>query len=184
MEVISLPNILLIAGTGRNSGKTTFACEIIKKFSPLYPIVAVKVSSHFHRNAESGIVIQNQENLHIAEETNASTSKDSSLMLAAGAKKTYFIMASDNMLGEALHTILSLVEKTDFIVCESGGLRNWVVPGLFFMMHGANNKNPKPGSEAFKEFCDRWVTLDSNGLDFNINSIHISDNRWILKEEA
>ncbi len=44
----SMPNILLIAGTGRNVGKTLLACEIIQQLSKTMAVTAIKTSSHEH----------------------------------------------------------------------------------------------------------------------------------------
>jgi len=42
------PNILLVSGNGRNSGKTTLACKIIERFSKDHEITGLKISPHFH----------------------------------------------------------------------------------------------------------------------------------------
>ncbi len=93
MGILKLPQLLLIAGNGRDSGKTTLACLIIQKFSPEHQIIALKISPHKHRIAAGGKVICDTENLYIAEETNAGTGKDSSRMLQAGASRSFFICA-------------------------------------------------------------------------------------------
>ena len=41
-------NILLIAGSGQNVGKTTFACQLIQNVQNQKPI-AVKITPHFHK---------------------------------------------------------------------------------------------------------------------------------------
>ena len=64
-------------------------------------------------------------------------------MLAAGARKSFFVMALDEQLPEAMQQVLSIIDHHDFIVCESGGLRNFVSPGLFFMMSGKDNPDIK-----------------------------------------
>jgi len=42
-----IPNLLLIAGTGNKSGKTTLACRVIEQFRQS-GISAVKITPHFH----------------------------------------------------------------------------------------------------------------------------------------
>ena len=91
MGILKLPQLLLIAGNGRDSGKTTLACLIIQKFSTDHQIIALKISPHKHRIAAGGKVICDTENLYIAEETNPGTGKDSSRMLQAGAGRSFFI---------------------------------------------------------------------------------------------
>ena len=40
-----LPGWLLIGSTGRNAGKTEFACEIIRAFRGAHPLIGVKVTA-------------------------------------------------------------------------------------------------------------------------------------------
>jgi hypothetical protein len=179
MENLILPNLLLIAGTGRNSGKTTMACAIIRKFSTSYPIIAVKISPHLHAKVHDLQLIFSGENFYIGEEIDDSKHRDSSRMLAAGARRSFFIMNREEQLWEAFQKVLSLVDHEDYIVCESGGLRNVVTPGLFFMM---SNDNPvlKPNSIEFKRLCDKWITFDGMYFDFSVDSFEIQNNKWKL----
>jgi len=182
MELIVIPQLLLIAGTGRNTGKTTFACQILRKFSPVKTIYSIKITPHFHRNIQSGKVILQTTNLYIAEETDSSTTKDSSLMLDSGAQKSFFVMATDQNLMEAFQKISQMIPSDSFIVCESGGLRHHVVPGLFFMMNKTELEKIKPDAEKMKLLADRIVTFDGEKIDFDIHSIEINDNRWKIKK--
>jgi hypothetical protein len=174
-------NILLIAGTGQNSGKTTLACQIIQKFSKIHPVIALKISSHFHINVESGNIIINNDDIYFAEETDASKPKDSSRMLAAGARKSYFIMATDENITDAMQQFFLLVNPDDLIVCESGGLRNIIKPGLFFIMHFSGNESPKQKTLTLKPLCDKWITFNGSSIDFFIDSIEVTQNTWQLK---
>ena len=67
MMQIKMPELLLIAGTGRNSGKTTLVCHIIKKKCTCFPIVAIKITPHFHQEIESGRIIVERDELIIME---------------------------------------------------------------------------------------------------------------------
>jgi hypothetical protein len=183
MKSIELPNMLLIAGTGRNSGKTTLACSIFSKFSTFYTISAIKISPHFHNKTGIGTIVYEDECLVIAEETDKKTGKDSSRMLLAGAVKSFFVMTSDEYLPDAMQRILPLLNPTSLIICESGGLRNIVKPGLFFIVNHAGNHSPKPESVQLKEYCDCWVTYDGNGFDLPLNSIQIENLKWSLKNK-
>src|SRR5512145_645979 len=122
MEEISMPNLLILAGSGRNSGKTTFACSLINKFSYLYPVVAVKISPHFHSLEKNLVSLIDNQNFFVEEESNRVNSKDSSRMLAAGAEKSFFVMTSDDHLKEAWKQVIPLIGTNKLIVCESGGL--------------------------------------------------------------
>ncbi len=180
MENLFLPNLLLIAGTGRNSGKTTLACSIIKKFGDSYPIIAVKIAPHFHENVQEMKTIFTGESLFLAEEIDHTKPKDSSRMLAAGARKSFFVMVRDEQLQEAWNQVLSLIDIHDLIVCESGGLRNLITPGLFLMMNSNPSQTLKPGSTRFKDLCDRWITFDGKQSDFSTDSLEIQNHTWKL----
>ena len=88
---IQIPHLLLIAGNGRNVGKTTLACKIIARFAGETEVTGLKITPHFHPVNEDDVVIQTN-NFLIINETQIS-SKDSSLMLQAGAKQVFFVMA-------------------------------------------------------------------------------------------
>lgn len=180
--MIKMPELLLIAGTGRNSGKTTLACNIIRKFSTFNSIIALKITPYFHKYIQSGNVLINNTNLYIAEETDSTTEKDSSLMLEAGARQSFFIMATDVHLGIAIREICKMIPHNALLVCESGGLRHHVVPGLFFMMNKIDGEVVKPGAEKLKILADRLICFDGKNIDFDLDTIELKDNHWILKQ--
>jgi hypothetical protein len=181
METMTLPQMLLIAGTGRNSGKTTLACRIISKFSKTLPLVAVKVTPHFHKIIPGGKVIINERHLYIGEETNPSSGKDSSRMLAAGAHQSFFVMTTDEYLGKAISRIITLIAEKSLLVCESGGLRHWVIPGLFLMMNRPGQEEQKSCSTTLKSLADRLIAFDGREMDFDLQSIKIINNRWSIR---
>ena len=65
---MKIPNLLLIAGTGTKSGKTSLACKIIEQFKNLN-ITAIKISPHFHETTDGLISISEGEGYAIYEET-------------------------------------------------------------------------------------------------------------------
>jgi hypothetical protein len=181
METNVIHQLLLIAGTGRNTGKTTFACNIILKFGLNNPIISLKITPHFHKNIKSGKVIIDRTDLYIAEETDATTGKDSSLMLQAGARQSFFIMANDEHLSTAFQEIEKIIPSGSLMVCESGGLRYHVAPGLFFMMSHSEPGISKSASEKLKLIADRVITFDGEKIDFDLDMIEIKDKQWKLK---
>ena len=173
-----IPEMLLIAGTGRNSGKTTLACHIIKKTSADYPVVAIKITPHFHENFGTGKTLFNREDLVIIEESDPESGKDSALMIKAGAVKSYFVMAKDEQLNEALQVILKHVPENVPVVCESGGLRHIIEPGIFLMMDRKDNNMLKPGIDSLKKLANKVITFDGNNIDFDFNNVSYSENKW------
>lgn len=170
-----LPNMVLIAGNGRNVGKTTLACKIIKHLSFQHKIIGLKISPHFHSYNTNEVFIET-ESFVILQEKNK-TSKDSSLMLQAGAQNVYYIMAKPESLSDAINTLLPFLQQS-LIVCESGGLHEIAQPGLFFFVNYNNQKIVKPQllSYAPKQIQNNGkdFTLQVENLTFSNNRIHLS----------
>lgn len=175
-----MPNMLLISGTGRNSGKTTLACSIINRFCKHYPIVAVKITPHMHvaKTSEKTVFADNQIIIEI--ENTPSSGKDSARMLAAGACQSVFVMAADRHLPEAIEKLFLLSGHDSLIVCESGGLRNYVEPGLFIIVDNPGNMERKPSACKLAPLCDKWVTFDGEMFDFQLSSIEINHMEWSI----
>jgi hypothetical protein len=129
-----IPNLILIAGTGTKSGKTTIACRIIEQFK-LLGIAAIKISPHFHETTAGLITLEVESDRYaIYEETNRDSNKDTSRMLRSGASRVYFAKVFDDRLLFVFNKINSLIPEGTPIVCESPALRNYIEPGIFIIM--------------------------------------------------
>jgi hypothetical protein len=132
-NIVVVPNLLLIAGTGTKSGKTSLACKIIKQFKDL-KIHSIKITPHFHETTTGLIPILEKDGYSIYEETNSETSKDTSRMLKAGATKVYFAKVWDNQLLNVFNEIMEYIPSNVPVICESPALRNFIDPGVFIIM--------------------------------------------------
>ncbi len=126
-------NILLIAGSGQNVGKTTFACLLIQNVQNQKPI-AVKITPHFHNITPGLIEIAEGKNWKLFEETDKTTNKDSSLYLQNLAQKSYLIQTNDIGLQEAFSALEKLLPKNRPVIIESAALINFIEPGLFIVL--------------------------------------------------
>jgi hypothetical protein len=176
LGAFSLPHLLLIAGNGRNVGKTTLACKIIKRLSQTEDVVGLKISPHFHSFNETEIVFKN-EYFIIFDEKQINT-KDSSLMLQAGAKTVYFVTVEPENLDKAIEKLIQLLPNKP-IVCESGGLHEFVSPGLFLMVKRAGEKTVK---SHFLKYSPIMVNNNGENFDFNIQNIEFQNNKFNLKQ--
>lgn len=172
---INFPNLLLIAGNGRNVGKTWLACRIIEKLSQNHKVTAIKISAHFHPVDADSVVVQN-ERFIISAETQIN-SKDSSLMLQAGAAKVYFIMASPQYLDEAFYFLKDEL-KNKIIVCESGGLVEIVNPGFFLFVMKVGTQIQKPH---LLEYSPIIIRNNNSNFDFDYCKISVSEDKFILE---
>jgi hypothetical protein len=128
-----IPNLLLIAGTGTKSGKTTIACRIIEQFKSLN-ITAIKITPHFHETTPGLRAIVEESGYSIYEETNSNTTKDTSRMLNSGAGKVFYAKVLDDRIKFVFDKIMDHVPEGTPIICESPALRNFIEPGLFIIM--------------------------------------------------
>ncbi|MEX2427080.1 MAG: NTP transferase domain-containing protein [Bacteroidales bacterium] len=169
-------NMVLISGNGRNVGKTTFACRIIKHLSQKHEVTGIKISSHFHPVDDKHEIFAQTSDYIIVKEL-VESRKDSSLMLQAGAKDVYFIMSKKETTGEAFMHIAGKLAKHP-IVCESGGLGNSVHPGLYLFVNKANRPVEKPWLLKGTAIV---VTNQDFRFDFDVSQIGFRNNQIILK---
>ncbi|MCE4564311.1 hypothetical protein INQ51_08300 [Maribellus sp. CM-23] len=174
---ISIPHLLLIAGNGRNVGKTFLACSIIKQLSQKTPVCGVKITPHFHAFEEKNVLFKN-ENLIILEEKQL-TQKDSSLMLQAGADRVLFVMTKKASLGESMEQLLAFLPNSA-IVCESGGLHEYVEPGLFLFVNLNDREIQKKHLLGYKPV---YVHNSGKNFDLDIKTIEFSNHQFRLKHE-
>lgn len=181
-EIFHLPNLCLIAGNGRNSGKTGFAEALISRFSAFRPVIGLKVTSIlpgealFHGSHPDP---EAMEGFEIIRETSADGVKDTSRMLRAGAREVYYIRAHDPMLDQAMKAFLSKTGNNALIVCESGSLRSVVRPGVFVLV--LNPLNLKSRSLNWKQQADLIVEVNQpqQAKDY-VPAICLNENGWQL----
>jgi hypothetical protein len=128
-----VPNLLIVAGTGTKSGKTTITCRLIDQLKNT-GIVGIKITPHFHETTPGLILISEKPGYSIFKETNPDTNKDTSRMLNAGASFVYFVKVTDGSLLKAFIEITENIPGSCPIICESPALRYFIEPGLFIIM--------------------------------------------------
>jgi hypothetical protein len=173
---MTVPNLLIIAGTGNKSGKTSMACRIIEQLRHL-EIVSVKITPHFHETTSGLVPLAEKKGYSVYEETNSGTSKDTSRMLKAGASMVYFAKVSDNSLDKAFKEIMRHIPEGTPIICESPALRHYTEPGLFIIMTSPIIDNQK----------DIKSLLNLPHVEFNMDylalnkeiPISFSNGKWI-----
>ena len=177
------PNILVIAGNGQNSGKTTLACSIIRHFAENQPLTAIKISPHFHKLTEQDHILEKTDHYILVEEFNTDRSKDSSLMLQAGAQRVFFLLAGDDHLPEAFTRVREYAGKDQPVICESGGLINVLNPGIFLFVHHTDRKTVTGEKMKQSDMADKIISNDGKSFSFNINDLVFQQNNgWKIIE--
>ncbi len=172
------PNILLIAGSGRNVGKTSLACAIIDQFKDS-GISAIKISPHLHHlENEDNLLVKNKY-FQIINETSLEGLKDSSKMLKAGAEKVIYVQSEDDHIEEAFDAANDFIDMHGLIIVESGGLRKVLKPGVFLFLtkRGMNIKN-----KHLHQYADLVMDNGLTDIDGIIERVGVAGDKWVLEQ--
>lgn len=173
MVMIQWPNMVLIAGMGRNVGKTSLACHIIKHQSRLTNVIAIKITPHFHESCDTCKTIYSEQGLLITEELDENTQKDSSKMLKAGAK-VYYVQSDKEKLSKVVEVLKPLIASNIPVVCESAALRNLIKPGLFLVLSKSSQRFVK------NQELLNWEHFRINNFDFTNYHFIFEQNSWFV----
>ena len=184
--MIYAPNMLLIGAAGRDVGKTTFACEVIRRFLDIN-LYAAKVTAIQARDGlcprggkGCGVCTSLEGDFCITEETRTDGKKDTQRLLAAGAKQVLWLRALKSKLEEGAREFLDTIGPDTPLVCESNSLRNVVVPGLFLMLKNPDAKEMKTSAQQVHSHADIMVHSDGHHFDFDFDRISLVANCWQL----
>lgn len=161
---VTMPHMVMIGSTGRNSGKTTLAIELIKKWKTDHKVIGLKVTTIHNekgpcpRGGEGcGVCESLKENYEILEEKNPYSEKDTSLLLDAGSSQVFWLKAKRQFIDEGIRAFISQCDPKALIICESNSLRHVVKPGLFIMLK-SNDQSIKASAKKVMHYAD--LTLD------------------------
>jgi hypothetical protein len=178
LQELTYNNLLLVAGTGRNSGKTSFVCRICEEWDISLPLVCIKISNHIHVQEGTRCVFSGDQ-FTIYEETQSITDKDTDRMLRAGASKVLFIEADREFVYPAFRKALETVPVGAAIICESGSLRRYARPSLFIMLHTLGSE-PKESSRDLMNLADNVFYFENGNLQIPKRPVVFTNNQWKL----
>lgn len=188
--MIRRQNIVLLGSTGRNSGKTLFACDLIRKYSDLQNVVGVKVTTIDkisdgcpRGGAGCGVCASLKGTCEIIEETNTAGNKDTERMLAAGAKKVFWLRVLRSNLDEGLNHLLKNMDDNSCVVCESNSIRSVLEPGLLLIFQSKTETEIKDTCRQIIDSADRIVVFDGKSFNLSVDEI-VFDEGWRLTETA
>ncbi len=186
--MIAKSNILIIGSTGRNTGKTVFACKLIENLSAHNEIIGVKIipvdknEVKCHREeAGCGICGSLIGEYNIIEEDNIGTAKDTSRMLRAGAKKSYLLLIDRNSLEKGINAFLKTLPENVLVIIESNSIREVLEPGLFIVIKELTNSFVKPTCAKVIDRADKIVEFSDKNWNFNPNNIIIQNQSWLVR---
>jgi len=172
---------MLVSGSGRNVGKTSFIRRVIKQ-NANRKIAAIKITPHFHEPTASLSPILVTDNYRIFQETDLTSGKDSSLFLQSGAEKVFYIQVTDAYLDEAFRIISKYIDGDQPIIVESAALRKFIIPELYIFIQKEYEK-VKPSALEMQKLADIIVYSDS-GLFSKDPSKFIFDQTWKIAQDV
>lgn len=166
-------NFFVVAGSGRNVGKTTFCCKIIEEFSNANRIIAVKISNHFHNLENHNLKYYHKsDDFIIAEELNQNGTKDTSRYLKSGADASFLIISKNEFLESALVKLNQLIDLyANLTIVESGAVLEIVKPGISAYI--TDSKDIK-----YISGYDFVICQKDNEFDIDWGKFSIHGNAW------
>jgi molybdopterin-guanine dinucleotide biosynthesis protein A len=190
-KMIKLDGMLMIGSAGANVGKTELACALIKKFNGIANITGIKVTTIKAKDGQCprggrgcGVCSSLDGDFTVTEETDSNSHKDTARLLAAGAKRVFWLRVMKTHLKDGITTLLDIIGPDAVSICESNSLRQVVQPGLFLMVKGRGREMWKSSARDVKEYADRIIVTGPDGFDFDLDRIKLTSGKWTLQEQA
>jgi len=183
--------MLMIGAAGRKAGKTEFACEVLRRYARINPLVGVKVTAVTNpgeccpRGGEGCGVCGGLTGPYlVSEEKSVNSDKDTSRLLAAGASKVLWLRSLRASLSEALIALLGDMPAGTGIVCESNSSRLELEPGLFLVLKQKGQTSPKSSCRKVIHLADRICEFDGTSWDLPPKRLVFMEGRWSIRPEA
>ena len=174
--------LLIVGGTGRNTGKTEFCCRLIAKISRCADVYALKVSAILPDEALYHGDHRGLKGNRLFEELRHDTDKDSSRMLRAGASRVFYLQGDDNNIRAGYREFTRQVPDHSVVVCESNSLATIVRPALLVVVTSAAGP-VKPRSRPLLESADLMVISDGRTGFPELDRISLdAEKRWQLQQ--
>jgi hypothetical protein len=192
MPEIKKKNMILLGAGGRNSGKTLLASKLIEHYSHQHPIIGIKVTTIQKKDETCprggkgcGVCSSLEGTYCITEEHVRTSKKDTSRLLASGARKVFWLRVLKDSLIEGIEALFEIIPKEAALVCESNSLRTVIKPGVFLLVKDKNQSTLKPSAQKVQRFADRIVEFDSKRLedkpfDLDFKDIQLINNQWVI----
>ena len=189
--MIKLDRMLMIGSTGANVGKTTLACELLRRLSGQRDIAAVKVTTIREKDGQCprggegcGVCASLEGTFRITQETNRDSDKDTSRLLRAGANRVYWLSVLRAHLREGASALMETLRPHTTCICESNSLRHVVEPDLFLLACSPGSKLWKESARQVQDYADRIVTAADGAFDLDLGRIELVGGKWKLREKA
>jgi molybdopterin-guanine dinucleotide biosynthesis protein A len=183
--------MIMIGSTGRNVGKTEFACELIRRHIPRIQVTAVKITTIRdgdqvcpHGGQGCGACASLGGRYALTEERDPTLAKDTARMLRAGAQRVLWLRAREEHLAEGVAALLEAIPAGGAVICETNAARGVLEPGLFFVFQPQGEHPVKASARAWLPLADRVVTFTGAGWDLSPDQCHCHQGVWSVTFDA
>jgi hypothetical protein len=176
---------MVIGSTGRNSGKTEFACAVIRALHRQHPIIGIKLTAVTDGEAVCprggggcGACAGLDADYRISEEQGQEAGKDTARMLASGARRALWVRCRRDRMHAAVGALLARLDPGTLVVAESNSLAQAVEPDVFLMVTSEDSTSVKPTAAEVMSLAQRLVLSSDGGFDLDPRRIRIVDGVW------
>lgn len=179
-------SLILIGGSSRNVGKTTFVVRLIEKFAKEYTVVGLKIKTiyegddYFHGKNRNPL----DSDYRLIEEFDHASNEDTAKMLRAGAKRAFKLKVKSEAILHAYVNLKELLTETCLIVCESNSLRKVVKPAVYLLIKHRDDEKMKPSAKELEKYADKIIYTNGEQHDFNLSEILIKNDKWFLERST
>ena len=157
-----LMRLVVVGGQARKVGKTSVIAALIRGLS-MFAWTAVKVSHHAgdaaRQDAPSADELPPHLDLLLSEERDPTGDGDTSLYLAAGARRALWLRTRGNGLARALPVLLEALEGEEHVIIESNSLLSFLKPAVFLMVIDESRQDYKASARQFLACADAFVAV-------------------------
>jgi hypothetical protein len=166
--------VIVIGGHTRSIGKTELVCDVMRAF-PEENWIAGKITQFGHgvcaKNGENCGCAPDEHSYAISWEKDDTTGTDSSRVLAAGAKRSFWLRTKQGFLAEGLPLLREALAEVSpgitrnlapnfdppTLIVESNSLLQFVQPSLYFAVMDPDREDFKDSARAVVDRADALV---------------------------
>ena len=179
--------LVVVGGQARKVGKTSVICGLIRGLKML-GWTAVKISYHGGEADAHDAPLPEELPPHLdfllSEERDREGRGDTSLYLAAGARRALWLRARGDGLARGLPALLHAVEGDEHVVVESNSLLGYIKPGVFLMVMDESGGDVKGSARQFLACADAFVAVKSGPAPWPAASLRLPEGKPVYPVSA
>ena len=148
--------MIAIGSHGRNTGKTSAVCAVIRAF-PEERWTAIKISAH---EPAAGAAYT------LEPESDRDGRHDSCRYLAAGAVQSYFLRHGAGGLAAAMPALRGLVADAGNVIFESSSILDFLRPDFYLFVLNRGAAEVKASAQAYAARADAVLTVRAAAPDY------------------